>query len=508
MTTTTEPQVHDDALASGYERVNLLFAEHGLPSLTAHQVDVVDGILHAMCCQETPADLGTLAGAAGTGKTTALVALVIAAALEGLWVTVAAPTHKAVSVLNDKLDFWSSRIPGCKLPKAVTIHSLLKLKPRRSSENGAESWVQSGTPQLESLDLLIIDECSMIGKDLYGFIDKSRHLFSGLLLFTGDPNQLPPVNETRLSASFDTTRWELTEVLRHDGAILNLATRVRTSRFVPQISGEDSADSTVFTHENVDALVDHWLETLAAAHKRDPASIDNIILLCWVNKHRRAFNKAARERLFGTDVPEFQSGDALVAIKPVIKGVDTIIYANNADIYVKEALLLDEFQPQAPNGRDLPYSYAAWELTTREDHTLYVVADADHSRWLKDISKLGKEISKEVETTKAELDQLVRIRQRKPHPTGVSDDEMKAARKAASDAKSRWVQEYFPLKCAFADVDFGYALTIHKSQGSTYREVYVHNDYAKSRNDGLALLYVAITRASRRLHHVHTSLKR
>jgi len=59
------------------------------------------------------------------------------------------------------------------------------------------------------------------------------------------------------------------------------------------------------------------------------------------------------------------------------------------------------------------------------------------------------------------------------------------------------------ITSCYPEVDYGYALTIHKSQGSTYDDVYI--DYANilsnSRDaEKLKLLYTAITRSSNKLH--------
>lgn len=476
--------------------INARLRKLGKDELTKHQCEIIETLLART---ESSVDSGsnctaTLSGAAGTGKTTTMVGLVAAATVSGYNVAVAAPTHKAANVLTEKLEEWE--VLGYTLPKATTIHSLLRLKPKKTKENVAEAFDQTGRPPVSMYDIIIVDECSMVGVELYNYIIKAQELFNGLLLFTGDPNQLPPVNETKQSKAFSSPEcFELTEVLRHDGAILNVATKVRNSRFLPQIVAAEGGGTEVETYLTQEGLIERWLERL-----RSTKSFNNdIILLCWVNKNRRKFNRMAREALYGVDAPEFMVRDNLVAIKPIMKG-DEIIYGNNADIEVTSAEHLGEYSPPG-----LLYSYKAWKLGTANGHTIFVVDDADHARWLKDINKLGREISKQIEQAKAALDQAMRVKNASPTPANQA--RYREARVAEANARSRWVTEYFPLKGAFADVDFGYALTIHKSQGSTYREVFVYDDYTQSRNERLALLYVAVTRASHTLHHLHTGLK-
>ena len=59
------------------------------------------------------------------------------------------------------------------------------------------------------------------------------------------------------------------------------------------------------------------------------------------------------------------------------------------------------------------------------------------------------------------------------------------------------------ITSAYLDVDYGYALTVHKSQGSTYDDVYIeYNNLLANKKDTekYKLLYTAITRCANKLH--------
>ena len=59
------------------------------------------------------------------------------------------------------------------------------------------------------------------------------------------------------------------------------------------------------------------------------------------------------------------------------------------------------------------------------------------------------------------------------------------------------------ITSCYTEIDYGYALTVHKSQGSTYDDVYIEyaNILSNTReNEKLKLLYTAITRSSNKLH--------
>ncbi|MEQ8572581.1 MAG: AAA family ATPase, partial [Fulvivirga sp.] len=142
-----------------------------------------------------------LTGKAGTGKTT-LLKFIIENTHKN--VAVAAPT--GIAAIN---------------AGGVTLHSLLHLPfgtylPQNDSLSGSSYDAQVNTPKsflsqfkmannkrnmLRSLDLLIIDEVSMLRADMLDCIDlvlrtirRSQAAFGNLqILFIGDLNQLPPV---------------------------------------------------------------------------------------------------------------------------------------------------------------------------------------------------------------------------------------------------------------------------------------------------------------------------
>jgi hypothetical protein len=67
-----------------------------------------------------------------------------------------------------------------------------------------------------------------------------------------------------------------------------------------------------------------------------------------------------------------------------------------------------------------------------------------------------------------------------------------------------WEFYYKQLRDVFADVTYGYAMTVHKSQGSTYQCVFIDMKDIIQRNpkpqESYQCLYTAITRASQEVH--------
>jgi exodeoxyribonuclease-5 len=445
------------------ERAEEILEPLGYPRLTPKQSEIVLDILKNYHKVDYTA---SLKGAAGTGKTTTLVTLIVALVLDGAEVGVSAFTHKACSVLRLKLDELRDHVED--LPQPATLHSLLNLKPKKAEYGQPETFSQKRPPDFGNLDLMIIDECSMIGDDLAGYIEDGLTKCGYSVLYAGDPSQLKPVGETRLSRTFKApTQYKLSQVLRHDGAILNLATKIRKLKYIPQFEAVQSGGSRVDLYDTPKALIDTWCDRLKNG---TVAEQEGSVMLCYTNANRRMFNDKARAAIHGPNTPRFMKDDVVLTLAPVL-WEDEVLYANNQDVRIIVEPELIEVRPI----ESLPFSYQAWALRTADGHLLHVLADLEQEKlYAKNMRALGKEIAAEQKKAGSDF-RFVR------------------------EIKRRWALEYFPLKSFFADIDFRYALTIHKSQGSTFSDVYVYNDYLKAHNDQQRLLYVAVTRAAQRV---------
>ena len=63
-------------------------------------------------------------------------------------------------------------------------------------------------------------------------------------------------------------------------------------------------------------------------------------------------------------------------------------------------------------------------------------------------------------------------------------------------------KDYYDFKEGFADMKYNHAITVHKSQGSTYKQAIVNIKNIglnKNKTERTRLLYTAVTRASKLL---------
>lgn len=147
------------------------------PSLTKDQQQIHDDVIH----EYRTVKYSVLDARSGSGKTTTIRAIVKTAESLGLNIEVTATTGKASSALGGK-----------------TIHSYLGLK-MTTNDNATNKddalFLKGGDTLVDSPDILIIDEASMIGTDLLSEIKKHRFNY---VLFVLDSNQLPPVKAVKV----------------------------------------------------------------------------------------------------------------------------------------------------------------------------------------------------------------------------------------------------------------------------------------------------------------------
>lgn len=465
-------------------------------TLTRKQREFCDLVVNTLSGPDPKRHVMTLSGAAGTGKTTVLGEAIRQAQEAGYKCLVTAPTHKAVSVLENKL-----ADVGLASTETTTIHSLLKLKPKSVPPGQPEEFTQSGRPELNRHDLLIIDEASMVGRALLHYILKDC-IGSIAVLFAGDMYQLRPVGENSRSPVFSTSFLEdtnsglthtlhrLTKVLRHDGAILDKATELRKSTYLRQIGPAKGDNSEIKTYSTDKELVKAWLNELGSLHSSSK-DLSSVVMLCFKNDNRRTFNAKAREHLYGKFIPDYRVGDRVVTLDAWTSSSGQFI-PNNTSLQIEEAQYIEDFQPVTA----VEDTFAVWRLTVKPDGlsgsvTCYALANTDRSRFKKRLAALAKDIKKSAAASTA-------LQKTNSWPA------VSYAHKSSKSTRARWASEFFPLKQFFINVDFDYARTIHKSQGSTFESVYIWNDYTSSRSEQVSLAYVAFTRASRIVHHLDT----
>jgi ATP-dependent exoDNAse (exonuclease V) alpha subunit len=439
-------------------------------TLTKHQSEIYEGICSKITTildtkVLTSPDLGdyiiSLQGAAGTGKTYLTTQIVKFLKLSNINFTIAAPTHKAVSVIANSL-LKNDIVATCK-----TIHSFLGIKPFKDYETGVEKFmIDKTTKQDQTTTVLIIDESSMIGNELYEYIlEKIETNRIGCVLFVGDPYQLLPISGENDQIYQVKYQFELHEIVRQakESSIIKMSTKIRdmieTKSFIDlkQFIEQNQYEDIQYFHNDREFLEDFyanekWYE-------------DDKIIATHKNKDVDAINKIVRgqywaqKNIFNTDT--LRVGDKL-------RFIDAYS-VNNMTLYHNGQIIeLEEVEKKIHAA--LGITYWVCKAFGAQEQQMFRVVDPSSMSQFND-----------------KLIQLSRLAKTAPN----------------SEKKKLWFA-YFSTKEMFANVQYIHASTIHKLQGSTYESSYVDifalcdNNYM-SLEEKYRLFYVAITRASKYL---------
>ena len=450
--------------------------------LTADQEQAAATFLHWLAA---PADGRpfVLSGYAGTGKTFLSMRLLAAAEAAGLCWTVAAPTHKAVGVLRRNLA--QAGLSPTWFP--ATIHRLLRLKLRRQGDLERCEETEQTAGALEHLGLVLLDEASMVDAALLEITLRCAHPFRTRLVFVGDPAQLPPVGEPA-SPVFGMERAaaaELRHVVRHQGPVLRLATGIREQHLpcrrpppLPPIRTARGAVALLAEPE--------WLAAAQDALRRsgETDNPDLARILCYTNRRLEQLVPIARRALHGAMADQLPvlPGEVLISRAAVMapacrEGEEQaeepdMVLGSNRELVVRdvtpERCDLADFGVGSGDG----CSPAVIDTLTAE-------VEAGETRLaLRLLPPAGSEPRRALDAV------LARLRQQ--------------AREAGkTEGRGLW-RRYFLVRDAFASLGPAAVLTVHRSQGSTFGEVFIAGDVFWPSDEVLRrqLVYVAVSRAS------------
>lgn len=387
-----------------------------------------------------------LKGYAGTGKTFIMreVYARMSSYTRGR-VAFCTPTNKAAKVLR--------AVTG----SACTIYSLLGLRIEKNGE--LKELVGGEKADLSDLDIIFLDEASMVNKFLLGVLEDVTEKYSLKIVFMGDPGQLPPVGEPGSPVwNLDCDSVFLKRVMRYDNQVLDLVTRIRDQidSWTPSIDikSDHSADEGVWK-----CTKQLFKQTImAAAEKGAFSDGQKSKVIAWRNVRVAEYNDLIRYSIFGAAAKPgyYLVGDRVVATAPCKRGDEPLL--NTDDEAIVEGVI-DTQHPLEPK-------YKAIELKCR-----------------------------------TETNAVIRLLVLHPDSQAQFDSDCQALAHDARGNPKLW-KKFWSLKELFHEIKYAYAITAHRSQGSTYEQVYVdYQDilYNRNRREAFQCLYVACSRPQKRL---------
>jgi hypothetical protein len=463
-------------------------------------------------------------------------------------IVLASPTNKALDVIREKVnsiegfvleDNFTGNINNLKIifftiSKLLTYHRFL--------DNNHNIYFKRGQKYvniIDKYDLVIIDESSMINEnninDINSDINTKDEHCNGFILFTGDKAQLPPPKEN-FSGVFrlEMNKTELQTVMRTDKEkIIQLSNLIRKWIF----EEKDNMRKELLLFEcnyinffsSDDKFIDRYIDITNS-------SVKDAIILVWTNNTKDKYNKIARNILFKNDSSKerFLVGEHLIFndfYKIKTKCDEKVFYSSMPivirNIKINNVFMCEKYSPEIIFDKINEKMRTESELIDLYNEKVYKDLEVYIKKFISMFNNSINNIFKVWELYFVckgiiEKNPIYVVYDKKKYIKSVEQGksyiktyfEMPSKNKALTEIIRNFVRniivdlfdEYYLQP--FANLDYGYAITVDKSQGSTFDNVFIdapdildQNKYpflnlrtAKQR------FYTALTRAAKEIN--------
>lgn len=438
----------------------------------------------------------TLSGYAGTGKSTII-------GIFSKWldhrigrgnIVYTAPTHRANVITkqnNPNANVYTlSALFGFTPDTDIAMEQgSLDL---RELEFRSKNQVKYGPGQL-----IIIDEASMVQDGLYEYIQKIVAKDGVSVIYVGDSAQLRPVKSDHISKVFTSDgvpQITLTKVERTgDNPILKEATRLRQGEGLSyQTDINDKGQGVLYTSD--DAVIDENLKQIVSSEEFNADPLHFRVLTA-TNAAVSAYNSKIRSLRYGKFAKPFVKGDIIMGYSNKLRKPDGSYKLVNSGDYVIQNITDTTVKFKTDKG---DIEFKAFKLSIRptgstimDDFQITVIDKNEPDSKLFEIVEYKDRLWRMAKEAKQNK-QISKYRDLVQMAFNI-DNELNIT-KNLEDNQGR-------LKIRKA-IDYGYAQTVWKSQGSTYSKVLILSneidtfgygrDVMQLRNE---LRYVAVSRA-------------
>lgn len=424
----------------------------------AQQIDALNEMDRFMKSNETSM---TLSGYAGTGKTSLMEMIAQKGRKQHRPVVFCASTNKAAAVLNERVSKAGF--------KAATLNKVFGISVEVDSNSNTYN-ARNLVNVLKDADItpgttVIIDEASMINEENYDILNNIAKQNSLKIIYVGDSAQLAPVNENKISKVFRNGEGKvitLTQVERtDDNAILKEATELRNGNHLSGISsfnnnGEGVAYISPNHQDEINNVVAHYVKGL----KHNP---NYFRILAYTNKAVSAYNNQVRELLDYTS-PTPNVGEPMTGytnwgynwktksyrfinsesykVSKVGKAHKITTSLNDGTAVTMEAIPLTL---EDPVGNVDTFDFIDIKSNPSNLQAAIQLANEKKMLWAKAKHAVGRDAKAKIYQRINFIDNFLFV-----------NDNIEDSNHNLLQAKT---------------IDFGYAMTVHKSQGSTFTNV-------------------------------------
>lgn len=476
-------------------KLDIIGKDKNVYNFTNDQQKAIDNIISFIAAPFNPAKyIVGLTGAGGTGKTFITKYIISHCKYSNSVIKCTSSTHKACRVFSQALD-----------GKDVdTIQSTfgLRLDLRLEDFDPANpQFNPMAKPKLENIKLLLVDEASMLPSKLVTFICNECKKLEIKIIFIGDNYQLAPVNEKK-SIAFDRCFEinQLKEIVRQaaNNPITNLLELLRydiehhTYRFLEYISKNIGITNYNDINEGFCICGKESFRHLINMSFNDEAykkNIDMYRIIAYTNTCVSGWNSYIRNTIIqDSDKNIITKNDLIMSYETIVNEFMEIVI-NNSEEYIINDIVNFVDDTYGFKGFLVKFQLIHGGMITRP---LFIIDHRDKFT----IQKYHKTITSLISSAKS-ASGGTRVSKWKAYY------EFKKKYLIAANIIDRNGKTLYSR-----DIDYGFAITAHKSQGSTYDTVFIDvNDMVYDRmgkpyanqEDLLRRLYVGCSRARNEL---------
>ncbi len=468
-----------------------------------HQADI--------CMQLFAKPLCVLSGAAGTGKTTVIKAIldnIDRVHGTGSSFLLMAPTGKAAERIKTQTGKRSSTIHSY-LAKNGWINDNFTLK--RSGSTG------------QDYNTIIIDECSMIDLNLFATLLRSINWNSvQRLILIGDPNQLPPIGRGKVFS--DTIDWLKGEYPQNVGTLTD-----NIRQLVNEVEGNgrgilDLAEIFIQEHQqledanNAAKLKVKKEELFESILENGNGDIDKDLSVYFWNEQEELENTLTnvmiRDMASYTGMNVSSGGVSLDKLwQQMIRDpngrsnteIIQVISPYRGEFYGTGSLnLLMQKTFNAYWSRKqldgIGYYDKVIQFRNRpQSNPAYALQDSSGKNIKVEVfnGEIGLSMVHDLDTTNKQYSQQGYIERLQVEFSGKTRKGLKYnyGKNLGRDSEGKWI----PEQKVMDNLELAYAISVHKSQGSEFDYVYIVIPHKDSHLLSMELLYTAITRAQKKV---------
>lgn len=436
-----------------------------------------------------------LVGYPGTGKTTSINHIITHCKMSISTIACTSTTHKACKVLNEML--------GNNI-KTFTIQSLLGLRPNIELEDFNPENPQFdplNTPKINKYKLILIDEASMLPMKLVNYIYNTCKEYGTKIIMIGDDKQLSPVNERNSTAFLRCQKlFRLNEIVRQnsDNPIAPLIQKLRydinhkTYTFLEYLSKNISVNN--FNDNNEGFSICNKKDFISTINRsfRDENYTKDISMyrvIAYTNDRVNFWNNYIRNQIIIDANKNFiTKNDLIMSYQTVVDNFSQPILINSEEYIINDIV----------NYCDDTYKFKGYLIKFQAVSNGYItppifIIDHTDKFTMMKYHQIVCELIKDAKNA----DQKTRSKKWSAYFT------FKKKYMIAINVKDRYGNMLYNR-----DIDYAFAITAHKSQGSTYSNVFIDVNDMVFKSNGmiynqqdelLRRLYVACSRAKKSL---------